>query len=166
MLCLHSNNKKGIFKKAGNWNKIMTITRIENPNKNLLERLKEDDVEVRIGYIGEKSNYYLGKINEIAKQDIFLLPHVVWENIPSPNVDKFLNRCRIETKYPKILPLMNILSEPLSKGYIEECVKLQNYFSSLIIIDEKLRDRAFNKKIYLMPSEEEIESIKKSLSKV
>jgi hypothetical protein len=155
----------GIFKKAEIWRKIMVITRMENPNKNLLERLKEDDMEVRINYIGEKSNYYLGKINEVTKQETFLLPYVVWENVPTPNVEKYLNRCRIETKYPKILPLTNILPEPLTKGYIEECVKLQNYFNSLMITDEKLRERVFNKKIYLMPSEDEIEFFKKSLPK-
>jgi len=141
----------------------MTGINTENPNKNLLERLKEDDMEVRINYFGEKSNYYLGKINEVTKQNISLLPYVVWENIPTPNVEKYLNRCRIETKYPKILPLINILPEPLTKGYIEECVKLQNYFNSLMITDEKLRKSVFNKKIYIMPSEEEIKSIEKPL---
>lgn len=143
----------------------MTITKIENPNKNLLERLKEDNIEVRINYLGEKSSYYLGKINEVTKQDISLLPYVVWENVPTPNIEKFLNRCRIETKYPKLLPLMGALPEPLSKGYIEEIVKLQNYFNSLMIIDKRLRNKVFNKKIYLMPSEEEIKSIEKSLLK-
>ena len=135
----------------------------ENPNKNLLKRLKEDNMEVRINYLGEKSNYYLGKISEVTRQDIFLLPYVVWENIPTPNVEKYLNRCRIETKYPKILPLINILPEPLTKGYIEECIKLQNYFNSLMISDKTLRDKIFNKDIYLMPSEEEIKSIEKPL---
>ncbi|MFH1209629.1 MAG: hypothetical protein V1663_02475 [archaeon] len=143
----------------------MVITKIENPNKNLLERLKEDNIEVRINYLGEKSSYYLGKIKEVTKQDISLLPYVVWENVPTPNIEKFLNRCRIETKYPKLLPLMGALPEPLSKGYIEEIVKLQNYFNSLMIIDKRLRNKVFNKKIYLMPSEEEIKSIEKSLLK-
>jgi len=142
----------------------MTITRTENPNKNLLERLKEDNIDVRINYIGEKISTYFGKINEITKQDISLLPYVVWEPVPIPNIDKFLNRGRIETEYPKVLPLMNILPEPLSKNYIEEFVKLQNYFNSLIIPDKKLRERVFNKEIYIMPSEEEIKSIEKSLS--
>ena len=137
----------------------------ENPNKNLLERLKEDNIDVRINYLGEKSNYYLGKISEVTRQDIFLLPYVVWENIPTPNVEKYLNRCRIETKYPKILPLINILPEPLTKGYIEECIKLQNYFNSLMISDRLLREEIFSKNIYPMPSEEKIKQIEASLKK-
>jgi len=142
----------------------MTITRIESPNKNLLERLKEDKIDVRINYIGEKSNTYFGKINEITKQDVLLLPYIIWESIPTPNIDKFLSRARIETKYPKVLPLINILPEPLSEGYIEDFIKSQNYLNSLMILDKTSRERIFNKKIYLMPSEGEIKLIKKSFT--
>jgi hypothetical protein len=122
-------------------------------------------MEVRISYLGEKTNYYLGKIHEITNQDIFLLPYVVWENVHTSGLEKSLNRCRIETKYPKLLPLMNVLSEPLSKGYIKEIVKLQNYFNSLMIDDKRLRNKIFNKEIYLMPSEREIKSLEKALTK-
>jgi hypothetical protein len=137
----------------------MTITSRGNPNKNLLERLKADNSNVRL-YLGEKTTIY-GKIKEITDQDVFVLPYLVWENVPVPQVDKFLNRCRIETKYPKALPLSSISPEPLTDKYLEEFVKLQNYFNSLMIPDEKLRAIIFNKDIYLMPSEEEIKLLEK-----
>jgi len=143
----------------------MAITNTGNPNKNLLERLKKDNIDVRINYIGEKFDPYLGKINEITNQDVFLLPYAVWEPVPTPSTDKFLSRYRIETEYPKILPLMHILSEPLSKDYIEDFIKLQNYFSSLVVSNKKLRDILFDRKFYLMPSEDEIKSIRESLIK-
>jgi hypothetical protein len=160
---LHSNNKIGIFKNRENRKSIMAITKIENPNKNLLERLKEDNKDVRL-YLGEKITIY-GKIKEVTNHDVFILPYLVWENVPTPNPDKFLNRCRLETKYEKILPLIYVSPEPLRDGFIEEFAKLQNYFNSLIISDEKLRGDVFNNKIYLMPSEAEIEILKKSLPK-
>ena len=144
-------------------NQSMAITR--SLNKNLLERLKEDNAEVRISYLGEKTSSYMGKIKDVTDHGVVLLPYLVYEPLSTPNVDKFLNRYRIETKYEKILPLAGILPEPLSKGHIDEFIKLQNYFSSLVISDKELKDKLFNKDIYLMPSEEEINILEKVLSK-
>jgi hypothetical protein len=165
VLCLYSNNKGGIFKKREKFSYFMTVPISENHNKNLLERLKYDNKDVRINYIGEKMGPFFGKIKEIAKHDILLLPYAVFEPVPTPNMDKSLNRYRIEKEYAKVLPLMNILPEPLSENYIEDFIKLQNYFSSLMIADNELRDKTFDKKIYLMPSKEEIEFFKKALPK-
>ena len=142
----------------------MAIKSIKNPNKDLLKILKGDDSEVRF-YLGEKTPIY-GKIHQIEEYDLFILPYLVWENVPTPNVEKFLNRCRMETKYPKIVPINNISPEPLSKGTIEQFAKLQNYFNSLMINNEEMRKKVFNKDIYLMPSDEEIKFIKETLPKI
>jgi hypothetical protein len=58
-----------------------------------------------------------------------------------------------------------MLAEPLSKDYLESFIKTQNYFNSLLIADKKLRDMTFNRKIYLMPSKEEIKLLEGPLAK-
>ncbi len=136
---------------------------VENPTYEILKQLKEKDRYVRFSYHGDKVSSYIGKINELTKRDILLLPYIVWENIPTPKMDQFLNRCRLEKEIAKPISLINLIPEPLSEGYAEYLIKWTNYFSSRLIKDEKIRENLFDRKTYLLPTKEEIEAVEQEI---
>jgi len=71
------------------------------------------------------SENYLGYLNEINENFLNLIPSLVYENFPNEN-GKTKFYARLEKKIPIRIPLIALVIEPLSSGYLEKLIKSIN----------------------------------------
>ena len=122
----------------------------EKHYENFLEEFDKSKCFVRICSHGDS---HLGKIVYRDKIRLYLSPHIVYENLIINN-NEVIVRARIEKNYQKAIPNNFPIIEPLTEEYFEEVIKIGNYFNSLKIKSELLRQKFFNSNVYLMPDKD------------